>query len=602
MKFLDKIPTFFLILLLPALLIGQEFDESFIASLPKDVRADFEAVQALQDKDQQVAITNPETRIQNLENALADAKRILSNIENSLDEEVNPSERFGYKFFDTFQSTFLPINLPNVEPNYILDVGDEITLQLVGQVNETEEYFIKRNGSISVEEVGEIFLAGLQLSEGIQLVKERISQTFIGTEAFMSVSSLRDISVMAVGNIRNPGMYTLSGSSTALSLINAAGGIDDSGSYRNIEHKRGGKIINIIDLYDIFVSGNLTKLLQLRSGDVLIVKQAETSIRVSGGIANPAVYEIKDDENLGDLLDYSGYKKNNSSKDIFIKRSSNNVYEQLKVSFADSKNFKLQDGDSVEIPYVIPKFSPAREVTITGAVNIPGTYFVDDQTSVSDLITLAGSYKDVAYPLGGILQRERVKNAELAFKEKSYNELVRFLLANSGSQISVGLNSNSLVTFLSILKEYEPSGRLITEFELSELKKNPLKDRKLENGDSIHIPEFTNEVYVFGEILNPMGHGYDPKISIKKYIEMSGGFSRAADENKVIIVQPNGIADTIEFGFLNSVNKNHDILPGSLIYVPQYVGKVEGINFASAVAPIISSFALSIASLNSINN
>ena len=82
---------------------------------------------------------------------------------------------------------------------------------------------------------------------------------------------------------------------------------------------------------------------------------------------------------------------------------------------------------------------------------------------------------------------------------------------------------------------------------------------------------------------------------------MSGGFSRSADENKIILIQPNGTAESIELGFLNSVFQSQQILPGSLIYVPQYIGKVEGINLP-AVAPIISSFALSIASLNSINN
>ena len=191
---------------------------------------------------------------------------------------------------------------------------------------------------------------------------------------------------------------------------------------------------------------------------------------------------------------------------------------------------------------------------------------------------------------------------ELRLKERSYNELVRFLVASQARGSRNSVTSESLITFLSLLKDYEPSGRLVTEFELSELEKNPIKDRLLEDGDKIHIPAFMNQVYVFGEVLNPSGYSYQSNLSVKDYLEMSGGFSRSADENKIILILPNGTAESIELGFLNSVFQSEQILPGSLIYVPQYIGKVEGINLASAVAPIISSFALSIASLNSINN
>ena len=92
----------------------------------------------------------------------------------------------------------------------------------------------------------------------------------------------------------------------------------------------------------------------------------------------------------------------------------------------------------------------------------------------------------------------------------------------------------------------------MTEFELSELEKS-YKDRLLEDGDKIHIPAFMNQVYVFGEVLNPSGYSYQSNLSVKDYLEMSGGFSRSADENKIILILPNGTAESIELGFLNSV-------------------------------------------------
>ena len=110
-----------------------------------------------------------------------------------------------------------------------------------------------------------------------------------------------------------------------------------------------------------------------------------------------------------------------------------------------------------------------------------------------------------------------------------------------------------------------------------------------------------NQVYVFGEVLNQTSYNFDPKLSVSDYLELSGGFSRSTNETKVILIHPNGTAKTIQFGFLILLSEEQ-ILPGSLVYVPQYIGKVDGISLAAAVAPILSSFALSVASLNSINN
>ena len=55
-------------------------------------------------------------------------------------------------------------------------------------------------------------------------------------------------------------------------------------------------------------------------------------------------------------------------------------------------------------------------------------------------------------------------------------------------------------------------------------------------------------------------------------------------------------------GLLSFVDQDYEIYPGSVIYIPRHVGKIEGIALYATLAPIFSSLALSIASLNSINN
>ena len=420
------------------------------------------------------------------------------------------------------------------------------------------------------------------------------------------MSKLRDVSVLIVGNVKNPGIYTLAGGSNPLSLINAAGGVTENGSFRNIVHKRSGNVINRIDLYDVFVAGDLSKMLQLRSGDSIVVEQIQSEVQISGGVSNPGKYEILSNETLKNLLSFSGHRaNNNSSSDMNIERRDEGKYKSLQVKISDADQINLYDGDSIEIPYVKPTFNQAKRVKISGEVKIPGSYVVSDNTTLHDLIKLAGEYTERAYPLGGVFQRESVKKVELGLKEKSYNELIRFLIASQGGGIgplSSSLSSESLLTFISLLREYEPTGRLITEFELTNLDGNPKNNRVLEDGDSIHIPSFMNEVFVFGEVMNPSGYNYDSDFDVKDYLELSGGYSRTADDTRIILILPNGKASSIKLGLFNSLSASEQVLPGSLIYVPRYIGKIDGISLASAVAPIVSSFALSIATLNSINN
>ena len=130
-----------------------------------------------------------------------------------------------------------------------------------------------------------------------------VSVSLVGVQTFVSLSELRDVNVLIVGNAVNPGMYTLSGGSNPLALINAAGGITDSGSFRFIEHKRDSQLLKTIDLYDVLVDGDLSSLIQL-SGDSVVVRQVSRQARISGGISKPGIYEINDNESLEDLLNF----------------------------------------------------------------------------------------------------------------------------------------------------------------------------------------------------------------------------------------------------------------------------------------------------------
>jgi protein involved in polysaccharide export with SLBB domain len=595
-----------ILLFAPIFGVAQQIDEAFLKNLPTDLRADFEKQSQLTADERDQNYVNPETRIDNLENALESAERMLENISRDLEREEsknNQLERIGDKFFQTYQASFLPINEPNADPSYILDAGDQITLQLIGQKNIVSKIKIKRDGAINIPDIGDIIVAGLSLQEATELVKKQVSQAFIGVEAFVSLSELRDINVLVVGNARQPGMYTLSGASSALSLLYAAGGIDENGSYRDIIHKRNNKDLQTIDLYEILLKGNLTFSHQLRSGDVLVVNPRLSEVRISGAFANPGIYEVLPSENLSNLLALAGMQGSHVSNNLAIERYTNGSTQQIVLDRSSVDSFKVLDGDSVSLLGSRPQFNKTKLVTISGEVNVPGIYAIDDNTTLLELIRQAGSYTAQAYPAGGILLRESLKELETASKEKSYNELIRYLIASPNFSSTVSSSTGEgIITFLSLLKSYEPVGRTVTEFSLAKLNTNPSLNRVLQDGDQIHIPAYAPDVFIFGEVMNPGSVPYKEMANPHDYIAAAGNISRVADEDRILLISPSGEVRIITKQRFRIFQDNLMVLPGSTIYVPREVGKLDGINLASTLAPIVSSLALSIASLNSINN
>jgi len=592
-------------LLFSSLLSAQEFDEEFLRSLPANIRTDFEAQLEKDPELEEKYIPSPETRINNLEAALEYAQSTLKRIEDELSTNSlgNSSElkRFGENYFNSFQTTFVPLNEPNFNPNYILDFGDELVIQIVGVDIRDTDFRIRRDGTIIIPDVPPIPVSGLSLEKASELIDQMVSESLLGGRAYTSLNSLRDINVLIVGQAKKPGMYTLSGTSSVLSLLSNAGGINENGSYRNIQLKRDKKVIENIDLYDIFAKGDLSFDAQLRSGDVILVNSKLNEVRLSGSFANEAIFEFKSSDTLSDILQLAGPLNLTAQSTIAISRLENGISKRLEIVFSEADSFKLQHGDSIGVFNILPNFSNVREVILEGEVNTPGKYLVPEGSTILDIINLAGGYTSKAYPFGGIYLSQRAASLQSDSREKSYDILLRYLVS-SPNLPQLLTASGGLVTFLGLIKNYEPLGRIQTEFNLSKLNKDSKLNRVLESGDKIIIPPVSNEIHVFGEVMNQGSFLYDPSLKPSDYLKIAGDLSKVADGKRIIIVDPNGNTRSLDHNYRFFFGSDVPLYPGSTIYVPRQLGKLDGIDLATNVAPIISSVALSLASLNSINN
>ena len=570
------------LLLLPLSILSQELDKEYLESLPEGVREDLtSSIKAKTDLEKPVY------------------RKASSMIDK--EEEEFKTGLFGEDFFDTMQSSFMPTNEPNFDGSYVLDFGDVIQVQLIGQEDFIEEFSIKRDGSINVPEIGKIALAGKSLNEAASFIKAKVTSAYIGTEAFVSLTNIRDIQVLIVGNAFNPGIYTLNGNSNMIHAITMAGGVDKNGSYREIQHIRDDKIINTFDLYDTFIFGKSPSSIRLRSGDSILVKPTLKTISILSGVKRPGLYEVRDNETFMDVINFAnGISSDADLEYIQLQRLSNNNIDIQKISLEDLSLKVPQNNDSLIIREYI-----YGDVLLTGSVKVPGKYKIRKGDTLRDLIIRSGGYDEFAYPFGGFLNNRKSLAINKEAKIRLYNQFLRNLVKNTGPASDD--NSSSLPLILEQLRNTPDTGRVIAEFDIEYLKANPGYDTYLEDGDEIVIPSISQQVYIYGEVSNSGAVRYEPNKDANFYLDSAGGILETGEGQSLFVVQPNGKTERLNISskrILNLTSRNTEILiyPGSIIFVPRSSDFVSSTQIASIWAPIISSLALSLASISSLNN
>jgi protein involved in polysaccharide export with SLBB domain len=294
---------------------------------------------------------------------------------------------YGASLFDHVPSTFSPLDRVPVTPDYVIGPGDEIEVQAWGQINFNQRMTVDRTGDIFLPQVGPIRIAGRpfsQLRSTIQSAMERVYRSF---DLNVNMGQLRSIQIFIVGQARRPGSYTVSSLSTLVNALFASGGPSSRGSLRNIQLKRGGRVVTTFDLYDLLLEGDKTKDAALLPGDVIFVPNAWPRVAVAGSVEVPAIYELKPDTSLGDLLRYAGGLSPTASGQRAI------VERIDQRSTLHSDNIELttqgltilpQDGDLIRVLPVVPRFE--RTVTLRGNVADPVRFPWHAGLKVSDLI------------------------------------------------------------------------------------------------------------------------------------------------------------------------------------------------------------------------
>ena len=532
-------------------------------------------------------------------------RKLLSLDEQEIYEERSKNWIYGYEIFQTSPTTFAPATDIPVSEDYVLGPGDQLNIQIYGNKNIEASSFISRNGDIAIPQIGPVSLVGLTLSQAIELISKKVSNELIGSEAYVSLGTLRTITVYVLGEAYQPGAYKVSSLSTLTNLLFVSGGVNEVGSVRNIQVKRGGKTIKTFDLYKLLLEGDTTNDIRLQQGDTIFIPLIESKARVYGSFRRPHLFEILDSDRLKDLVFYAGGVTRSAEIDgrLELTRLSKNSISVMELQIGDNswENEKIENGDTLSAQSLSSLNTGVVE--LRGEFKFPGFYKILKNERLSSVINRAGGYTSDAYTYGANFTRLSVADQQKLSFERNADYLEQSVAdaLTSGNVQDVSLDSFTPISnLISNMRQLKPSGRQVIVADMVKIKADPTLDFYLQGGDVLTIPKRPNEVTVVGEVLNPSSLTFRPDDSITNYIESAGGFKASADINGVFIILPNGESREFAKTQLFRGQRRTTTLPGTTIVVPRDPQPFSWLFLARTITPILADSATAIATVEAL--
>ncbi|WP_092460838.1 SLBB domain-containing protein [Thermoflavifilum thermophilum] len=431
---------------------------------------------------------------------------------------------FGEELFRNPNLTFEPdLNIPTPK-NYQVGPGDEIVIDIYGYSEASYRLIVSKEGSINIPYIGIVYVNGLTIDEAAQRIKSKLSTVYSTiatgkTSVQVSIGRIRSIKVTLLGEITQPGTYTLPSLATVFNALYASGGPTPNGSFRDIEVIRNNKVIDTVDVYDFLMKGDQSKNIRLQDQDVIRVPVYQTHVLITGQIKRPGIYELKPQETLSDLLHYAG-GFTDSAYTASIK-AVQLTPTQKKVTDIPANQyvvFQPQNGDQYYVSSILDRY--LNRVIIQGAVYRPGTFALTQGLTLKQLIEKADGLREDAFLPRGYIVR---LNPDLT------TSIVQFNVANimNGTDPDITLQREDVVQIYSI-------------FDLRD--------------------QYT--VSIEGAVRNPGTYRYADSMTLEDLIMQAGGFQEGATPRKIEVARrvknSNPLSDSARLAQVFEVSVNRD--------------------------------------------
>ena len=319
--------------------------------------------------------------------------------------EKRKKKVFGRDIFNNKDLTFEP-NMNIATPqNYILGSGDAVYIDIYGASQKTIESTVSPDGEVTIEGFGPVQVSGLTVAQANARLRSTLGARYSSSKIKLTVGQTRSIMINVMGEVKNPGTYTLPAFATVFHALYMAGGTNDIGTMRNIKVYRNNRLVSVVDIYDYILNGKLTGNVRLADNDVISVGPYDCLVNITGKVKRPMYYEMKRNESVGTLLKYAGgFTGDAYKKSVRIVRKTGREYSVYNVDEFDMSAFHLADEDSVSVDSILPRFS--NMVEVKGAVFRPGMYQVGgDINSVKTLIEHADGLREEAFTARAVMHR-----------------------------------------------------------------------------------------------------------------------------------------------------------------------------------------------------
>ncbi len=295
---------------------------------------------------------------------------------------------FGYDLFEGVPSTFAPVSDIQVPVDYIVGPGDTLNVQLYGNEPASYELTVGRDGRVNFPKLGPIMVSGMSFDAARSTIEQHVSEQLIGSRVSVTMGELRSIRVFVLGEAEKPGSYTVSGLSTMTNALFVSGGVKKIGSLRNIELKRNGKLVSVLDLYSLLLHGDTSADQQLLPGDVIFIPPIGNTVAVYGAVRRPAIYELKNEKTVEQVIDVAGgLVPDADGKLVQLERiQPSHLRRMIDIDLTTNvgRSALLANGDKVRVPAIRPTLE--NSVELTGYVFRPGKFEYHSGLRLSDII------------------------------------------------------------------------------------------------------------------------------------------------------------------------------------------------------------------------
>ncbi len=270
--------------------------------------------------------------------------------------------------------------------DYVIGPGDELRVQMWGQVNEQGTFVVDRTGSISVPQVGSIHVAGLKFSQITEFLRGATGADLSQLRFECEPGTVAFDPGVCGGRGAPAGELHHRVDEHAAECALRFGRPLAQGSLRDIQVQRGGQTVVHFDLYDLLLHGDKSKDVALAPGDVIFIPPVGPQVALLGSVNNPAIYELRGETTPEQLVALGGGRTSAAAgSQLRLQR----IYEHSLLSMVDvgsaqATTMPLQNGDLVAVGSITDRFKDA--VALRGNVANPGRYVWHPGMRITDLI------------------------------------------------------------------------------------------------------------------------------------------------------------------------------------------------------------------------